>query len=141
MQIADGIQVRVIRTPNWLHCPATRQGAFQDAGKNTPGQNTGKKQTQETGFVTVPPPSDERHRADYPERQGGGGKSHEAGHRQGSDAEESNSSPQDHILPNPRDIGNLDPAVWNPLCGAPCRQDHLRSSEEEEDEEEGATED
>jgi hypothetical protein len=52
VQIADGIQVQVIRTPNWLHYPATRHGAFQDAGKNTPGQNTGKKQTQETGFVT-----------------------------------------------------------------------------------------
>ncbi|XP_052333385.1 uncharacterized protein LOC127911260 [Oncorhynchus keta] len=65
-------------------------------------------------FAALYPPSDERHRVDYPERQGGGGKSHEAGHRQGSDAEESNSSPQDHILPNPLNTGTLDPAIWSP---------------------------
>ena len=31
-----------------------------------------------------------------------------------NDAEESCSSPQDHILPNPLNTGTLDPAVWSP---------------------------
>jgi hypothetical protein len=49
---------RVIRTPNWLHCPATRQGAFQDAGKKHSRTEHRQKTDSGNGIRdSTPPPT------------------------------------------------------------------------------------